>query len=152
MCRRPLGDDDVSVAIHRVSARTRVATVDIEQALAEPNSRFVRSDWEAIQAADGGVYVGWTARHVLGLATAHLRILRADLVAAGRDPAAFPLAFELVQNAEWASTTASDADLEAVYNWPLSKTFQRFIDEATSIAERGHEETLDWVLEQASRK
>ena len=98
------------------------------------------------------MYVGWTAKQALGLATAHLRILRADLVAAGRDPGAFPLAFELVQNAEWASTTASDTELEAVYDWPLSKTFRRFIDESTPIAERGHEETLDWVLEQTSQK
>ena len=145
---RHVAGSNVSVQIDFVDARTRVWVLDIEEALAPPNSESVREDWEAIQHADGAVYVASVESHAYAQPKRHLEILRLDLIAAGRDPAAFPVAFELLRRP--GGDFASDDEVNAVLRWPRCERF--VITGEVPLAERGHERALDWVLEQASQK
>ena len=107
--------------------------LDIHELL-EKNPHF-EDMWALVQRADGVVYVYSPEQHLHGKVARHLEVLRADLIAAGRDPDTFPVVFQVLR-LDYDSPIASEEEIAPYLSWPFMDRFDSVVDRSAPAEER----------------
>jgi hypothetical protein len=142
------GNAQCSLHLFSVWQRSAAWNVAIENLVADEAVRAAedhsRADFAfanelaALKRAQTIVFLATNAEHCFGRMRHFVKMLRADLVAAGRDPDSVPVVFQINH---WGPPTMPMSDLLQVLTWPRCDHVQAFSED-----HRGAKEALDRAI------
>ncbi|WP_437313961.1 hypothetical protein [Sorangium sp. So ce385] len=142
------GDALYFLHLFSVWERSAAWNVAIENLVADEAARAAedhgRTDFAfanelaALKRAQAVVFLATNAEHCFGRMRHFVKMLRADLVAAGRDPDSVPVVFQINH---WGPPIMPMSDLLQVLTWPRCDHVQAFSED-----HRGAKEALDRAI------